>query len=182
MPSPLSFQASIVLLILSTELLKIAIFKLFEDFIFILNKNCWVFKIPSKWLPNEEYICLLLFELHEGLEKLYKTFSESYELTKLEEENLISRIWSNIEYPNIDYQSISYFSAPKNLDDAPKSLDEVDPELIETYNKLGIPLEEQEILAGVAVDAVFDSMSVATTFKDRLAEKGVIFCSISEAV
>ena len=90
--------------------------------------------------------------------------------------------WANIEYPPIDYQAISYYSAPKNLDDAPKSLDEVDPELIETYNKLGIPLQEQEILAGVAVDAVFDSMSVATTFKDRLAEKGVIFCSISEAV
>jgi len=90
--------------------------------------------------------------------------------------------WANIDYPKIDYQSISYFSAPKNLDDAPKSLDEVDPKLIETYNKLGIPLEEQEILAGVAVDAVFDSMSVATTFKDRLAEKGVIFCPISEAV
>ena len=80
--------------------------------------------------------------------------------------------WANIEYPPIDYQAISYYSAPKNLDDAPKSLDEVDPELIETYNKLGIPLQEQEILAGVAVDAVFDSMSVATTFKDRLAEKG----------
>ena len=90
--------------------------------------------------------------------------------------------WANVEYPEIDYQAISYYSAPKNLDDAPKSLDEVDPELIETYNKLGIPLQEQEILAGVAVDAVFDSMSVATTFKDRLAEKGVIFCSISEAV
>ena len=90
--------------------------------------------------------------------------------------------WANIEYPPIDYQAISYFSAPKNAADGPKSLDEVDPELIETYNKLGIPLEEQEILAGVAVDAVFDSMSVATTFKDRLAEKGVIFCSFSEAV
>jgi len=90
--------------------------------------------------------------------------------------------WANIEYPPIDYQAISYFSAPKNAADGPKSLDEVDPELIKTYNKLGIPLEEQEILAGVAVDAVFDSMSVATTFKDRLAEKGVIFCSFSEAV
>ncbi len=90
--------------------------------------------------------------------------------------------WANIEYQPIDYQAISYFSAPKNAADGPKSLDEVDPELIETYNKLGIPLEEQEILAGVAVDAVFDSMSVATTFKDRLAEKGVIFCSFSEAV
>ena len=88
--------------------------------------------------------------------------------------------WANIEYPPIDYQAMLHYSAPKNLDDAPK-LDEVDPELIETYNKLGIPLQEQEILAGVAVDAVFDSMSVATTFKDRLAEKGNLY-SISEAV
>ena len=90
--------------------------------------------------------------------------------------------WANVDYPPIDYQGISYYSAPKNASEGPQSLDEVDPELIETYNKLGIPLEEQEILAGVAVDAVFDSMSVATTFKKRLAEKGVIFCSISEAV
>ena len=90
--------------------------------------------------------------------------------------------WANIEYPSIDYQSIVYYSAPKDASEGPKSLDEVDPELIETYNKLGIPLKEQEILAGVAVDAVFDSVSVATTFKDKLAEKGVIFCSFSEAV
>ena len=90
--------------------------------------------------------------------------------------------WANVEYPPIDYQAISYYSAPKDMSDGPKSLDEVDPELIETYNKLGIPLEEQEVLAGVAVDAVFDSMSVATTFRERLAEKGVIFCPISEAV
>ena len=90
--------------------------------------------------------------------------------------------WANIDYPSIDYQSIVYYSAPKDASEGPKSLDEVDPELIETYNKLGIPLKEQEILAGVAVDAVFDSVSVATTFKDKLAEKGVIFCSFSEAV
>ena len=90
--------------------------------------------------------------------------------------------WANIDYDPIDYQAISYYSAPKDLSDGPKSLDEVAPELIETYNKLGIPLEEQEILAGVAVDAVFDSMSVATTFREKLAEKGVIFCPISEAV
>ena len=90
--------------------------------------------------------------------------------------------WANIEYPSIDYQSIVYYSAPKDASEGPKSLDEVDPELIETYNKLGIPLKEQEILSGVAVDAVFDSVSVATTFKDKLAKKGVIFCSFSEAV
>ena len=77
--------------------------------------------------------------------------------------------WANVDYPPIDYQGTSYYSAPKNASEGPQSLDEVDPELIETYNKLGIPLEEQEILAGVAVDAVFDSMSVATTFKKRLA-------------
>src|SRR5699024_280697 len=82
----------------------------------------------------------------------------------------------------MDYQSISYYSAPKSMEDGPKSLDEVDPELIETYNKLGIPLEEQKILAGVAVDAVFDSVSVATSYTGRLLEQGIIFCSFSEAV
>ena len=90
--------------------------------------------------------------------------------------------WSFVEFPKIDFQDISYYSAPKSMEDGPKSLDEVDPELISTYNKLGIPLEEQMRLAGVAVDAVFDSVSVATTFKDKLAEAGVIFCSFSEAV
>jgi len=90
--------------------------------------------------------------------------------------------WAAVDYPPIDYQSISYFSAPKSRDDAPKSLDEVDPKLLETYAKLGIPLREQEMLAGVAVDAVFDSVSVATTFKGKLKEAGVIFCPISEAV
>lgn len=89
--------------------------------------------------------------------------------------------WANIKYPPIDYQAISYYSAPKKK---PKlnSLDEVDPELLDTYNKLGISLEEQKMLAGVAVDAVFDSVSVATTFKEKLKELGIIFCSFSEAV
>ena len=90
--------------------------------------------------------------------------------------------WAHVHYPPIDYQDISYYSAPKSRKDAPKSLDEVDPKLLETYEKLGIPLREREILAGVAVDAVFDSVSVATTFKAKLAEAGVIFCSFSEAV
>ncbi len=90
--------------------------------------------------------------------------------------------WSSVHYPAIDYQKIAYYSAPKNMKDAPKSLDEVDPELLRTYEKLGIPLREQELLAGVAVDAVFDSVSVATTFKAKLAEVGVIFCPLSEAV
>ncbi|MEM1058508.1 MAG: Fe-S cluster assembly protein SufB [Verrucomicrobiota bacterium] len=93
--------------------------------------------------------------------------------------------WPNVNYKSPDYQGIRYYSAPKKKEDGPKSLDEVDPELLETYNKLGIPLKEQEMLAGVqnvAVDAVFDSVSVATTFKKELAEVGVIFCSFSEAV
>ncbi len=90
--------------------------------------------------------------------------------------------WANVHYPPIDYQSIVYYSAPKSKEDQPKSLDEVDPELLKTYEKLGIPLREQEMLAGVAVDAVFDSVSVATTFKEKLGELGIIFCSFSEAV
>ena len=87
-----------------------------------------------------------------------------------------------MQYAPIDYQAISYYSAPKAKTDGPKSLDEVDPKLLETYEKLGVPLHERARLAGVAVDAVFDSVSVATTFKERLAAAGVIFCSFSEAV
>ncbi|MEQ8357725.1 MAG: Fe-S cluster assembly protein SufB [Kiloniellaceae bacterium] len=90
--------------------------------------------------------------------------------------------WSKVRFPPIDYQDSYYYSAPKSPDDAPKSLDEVDPKLLETYEKLGIPLSEQKVLAGVAVDAVFDSVSVATTFKKNLEDVGVIFCPISEAV
>ncbi|MCK0714069.1 Fe-S cluster assembly protein SufB [Chromohalobacter sarecensis] len=90
--------------------------------------------------------------------------------------------WAHLDYPPIDYQAISYYSAPKKDEDRPQSLDEVDPKLLETYEKLGIPLHERAALAGVAVDAVFDSVSVTTTFKDKLAEAGVIFCSISEAI
>jgi Fe-S cluster assembly protein SufB len=89
--------------------------------------------------------------------------------------------WANIHYPPIDYQAISYYSAPKQKASL-KSLDELDPEILRTYEKLGIPLAEQKMLAGVAVDAVFDSVSVATTFKEKLSEVGVIFCSFSEAV
>ena len=90
--------------------------------------------------------------------------------------------WAHLRHEPIDYQAISYYSAPKSREDAPKSLDEVDPKLLETYDKLGIPLHERARLAGVAVDAVFDSVSVATTFKEKLAEAGVIFSSFSEAV
>jgi Fe-S cluster assembly protein SufB len=90
--------------------------------------------------------------------------------------------WSNIHYPPIDYQDIIYYAAPKQQTEGPQSLDEVDPKLLETFAKLGISLEEQKRLSGVAVDAVFDSVSVATTFKEKLSELGIIFCSFSEAV
>ena len=96
---------------------------------------------------------------------------------KLKEPN-----WQKPKYPKINYQYLYYYSAPKSLKNKPKSLDEVDPKLIETYKKLGISLKEQERLSGVAVDAVFDSVSVATTFKEKLTEKGIIFCPISEAI
>ena len=89
--------------------------------------------------------------------------------------------WPNVTYPPIDYQDIIYYSAPKQSE-GPKSLDEVDPELLRTFEKLGISLQEQKRLTGVAVDAVMDSVSVATTFKDKLSELGIIFCSFSEAV
>lgn len=90
--------------------------------------------------------------------------------------------WARLTYPDIDYQDAYYYAAPKSMKDRPQSLDEVDPKLLETYEKLGIPLRERAILAGVAVDMVFDSVSVATTFREELARAGVIFCSISEAV
>ena len=90
--------------------------------------------------------------------------------------------WGHLNIKPIDYQAISYYSAPKSKKAGPKSLDEVDPELLRTYEKLGIPLQEREMLAGVAVDAVFDSVSVATSFKDRLGKEGIIFCAFSEAV
>ncbi len=90
--------------------------------------------------------------------------------------------WAHVHYPPVQFEEMSYFSSPKAMKDRPQSLDEVDPQLIETYNKLGIPLHEQAALAGVAVDAVFDSVSVTTTFREKLWEAGVIFCSISEAV
>jgi len=90
--------------------------------------------------------------------------------------------WAHVHYPKIDFQAISYYSAPKSMADKPQSLDEVDPELLRTYEKLGIPLHEQEMLAGVAMDVVFDSVSVVTTFRAKLEESGVIFCSISEAL
>src|SRR5262245_11070994 len=90
--------------------------------------------------------------------------------------------WPHVDYPPIDYQKSVYYSAPKKKGDGPKSLEEVDPKLLETYEKLGIPLKERERLAGVAVDAVFDSVSVGTTFKEKLAERGIIFCSFTDAI
>ena len=95
---------------------------------------------------------------------------------------MIEPEWAHVHYPQIHFNEISYYSQPKSMEDRPQSLDEVDPELLKTYEKLGIPLHEQEVLAGVAVDVVFDSVSIATTFREKLAEEGVIFCSISEAV
>ena len=96
--------------------------------------------------------------------------------------NLKEPNWQKPKYPKINYQDLYYYSAPKSSENKPKSLEEVDPRLIETYNKLGISLKEQEKLSGVAVDAVFDSVSVATTFKEKLTQKGIIFCPISEAI
>ena len=90
--------------------------------------------------------------------------------------------WAHLNIPEIDYQAISYYADPTKKKEGPKSLDEVDPELLKTFNKLGIPLEEQMALSGMAVDAVMDSVSVKTTFKETLMEKGIIFCSMSEAV
>tara|TARA_B100000315_G_scaffold39494_1_gene34351 strand:- start:623 stop:2059 length:1437 start_codon:yes stop_codon:yes gene_type:complete len=100
-----------------------------------------------------------------------------YRLKNIKEPN-----WQKPKYPKINYQDLYYYSAPKSTKDKPKSLNEVDPKLLETYAKLGISLKEQEKLSGVAVDAIFDSVSVATTFKDKLTEKGIVFCSISEAI
>ena len=97
-------------------------------------------------------------------------------------QNLKEPNWQKPKYPKINYQDLYYYSAPKSVSGKPKSLDEVDPKLIETYKKLGIPLQEQKRLSGVAVDAVFDSVSVATTYKEELTKKGIIFCSMSEAI
>jgi Fe-S cluster assembly protein SufB len=129
---------------------------------------------------NEDVIHLIAAKKNEPdwmLEWRLKAYRYWEKLEKSEAEPK----WANVHYPPIDYQSIVYYSAPKTKD-GPKSLEEVDPKLLETYEKLGIPLSEQKLLAGVAVDAVFDSVSVATTFKDKLAALGIIFCSFSEAV
>jgi Fe-S cluster assembly protein SufB len=125
---------------------------------------------------NEDVIRLISSKKQEPAFLLEWRLKAYHHWLKMEEPT-----WAFVNYPAIDYQDIIYYSAPKSQADAPQSLDEVDPELIETYNKLGIPLAEQGMLAGVAVDAVFDSVSVATTFKSKLAELGIIFSSFSEA-
>jgi Fe-S cluster assembly protein SufB len=141
----------------------------------------WVTNIEQESAPpglNEDVVRLISRKKEEPqwlLDWRLKAFNHFLKLDQKEPR------WAKVSHPPIDYQAISYWAAPK-LDKRPKSLDEVDPELLKTYEKLGIPLHEREALAGVAVDAVFDSVSVATTFKDKLAKMGIIFCSFSEAV
>jgi Fe-S cluster assembly protein SufB len=147
-------------------------------------KYGFITDIESDTVPpglNEDIIRLISAKKNEPefmLEWRLKAYRHWAKLEKTQAEPK----WAMVHYPAIDYQAISYYSAPRNKGDAPKTLAEVDPELLNTYEKLGIPLREQERLAGVAVDAVFDSVSVATTFKGKLAEMGVIFCSFSEAL
>ena len=130
---------------------------------------------------NEDIIRLISTKKNEP-EFMLEWRLKAYDYwSKLEKEQAEPK-WANIKYGPIDYQDIVYYSAPKSKKEGPKSLDEVDPEILRAYEKLGIPLLEQQRLAGVAVDAVFDSVSVATTFKEKLAELGIIFCSFSEAV
>jgi len=129
---------------------------------------------------SEEVIRLISAKKHEP-EWMLDWRLKAYRFWEKLEKSEAEPKWANVHYPPVDYQSIVYYSAPK-MKDGPKSLDDVDPKLLETYEKLGIPLSEQKLLAGVAVDAVFDSVSVATTFKDKLADLGIIFCSFSEAV
>lgn len=147
-------------------------------------KYGFVTEIEEEAVPhglNEDIVHLISAKKHEPdwmLQWRLKAYRYWAKLEKSEAEPK----WANVTYPPIDYQAIRYYAAPKQQTDRPKSLDEVDPKLVETFEKLGIPLAEQKRLAGVAVDAVFDSVSVATTFKEKLAELGIVFCSFSEAV
>ena len=153
-------------------------FKIIEKAIDQEYKYGFVTDIEQDTLPpglNEDVI-RAISEIKNEPEFMLKWRLKSYrQWLKMEEPT-----WAKVDYPPIDYQAISYYSAPKKKE--LNSLDEVDPELLDTYTKLGIPLEEQKMLSGVAVDAVFDSVSVATTFKDELEKHGVIFCPFSEAV
>jgi Fe-S cluster assembly protein SufB len=154
--------------------------KTLEDFTTGEYKHGFVTEIEEESIPkglNEDVIRLISEKKGEPsflLDWRLKAYRKWLTMTEPS--------WANVHYPPIDYQEIVYYSAPKAKKDGPKSLDEVDPKLLETYEKLGIPLREREILAGVAVDAVFDSVSVATTFKEKLGELGIVFCSFSEAV
>jgi Fe-S cluster assembly protein SufB len=129
---------------------------------------------------NEDIIRLISTKKNEP-EFMLEWRLKAYRYWESQEKAHAEPKWANVKFPPIDYQAVSYYSAPKQKPSL-KSLDELDPELLRTYEKLGIPLAEQKMLAGVAVDAVFDSVSVATTFKGKLAELGIIFCSFSEAV
>ena len=143
-------------------------------------KYGFITEIESEFAPkglNEDIVKFISKKKEEPDWLLEWRLSAYRQWLKMEEPK-----WAQVEYPEIDFQDAYYFAAPKSDENAPKSLDEVDPALLETYEKLGIPLHERAALAGVAVDAVFDSVSVATTFKDKLEEVGVIFCPISEAV
>ncbi len=143
-------------------------------------KHGFITDIESESLPpgiNEDVIRAISAKKNEPKFMLDWRLKSYKHWLKLKEPS-----WAHVDYTPINYQDISYFSAPKSDADRPKSLDEVDPKLLETYDKLGIPLHERARLAGVAVDAVFDSVSVATTFKDKLSDAGVIFCPFSEAV
>src|SRR5499425_67448 len=147
-------------------------------------KYGFVTDIESDSIPaglNEDVIRLISAKKHEP-EFMLEWRLKAYRYWAKLEKSQAEPKWANVHYPPIDYQKIIYYAAPKAKGDRPKSLEEVDPELLKTYEKLGIPLREQELLAGVAVDAVFDSVSVATTFKAKLSELGIIFGSFSEAV
>ena len=143
-------------------------------------KYGFITEIDQETIPpglNEEVVKIISMKKNEPDWLLHWRLKAYKQWLKMEEPD-----WSMVKHDEIDYQAISYYSAPKSKDEGPKSLDEIDPELLKTYEKLGIPLEEQKMLAGVAVDAVFDSVSVATTFKEELEKVGVIFCSFSDAV
>jgi len=143
-------------------------------------KYGFVTEIESEKIPkglNEDVIKLISKKKNEPEWMLKWRLSAFKRL-----ENMSVPKWAKAEIDEIDFQDLYYYSSPKDFKEKPKSLDEVDPKLLETYEKLGIPLKEQKVLAGVAVDAVFDSVSVATTFKEKLNEIGVIFCPISEAI
>ena len=155
-----------------------------EDLVNQEYKYGFVTEIETDTVPrglNEEIVRLISAKKNEPTFMLDWRLKAYRHWVKLEKSQAEPK-WANIHYPPIDYQDLIYYSAPKTNAEGLKSLDEVDPKLLETYEKLGIPLSEQKWLTGVAVDAVFDSVSVATTFKEKLAALGIIFCSFSEAV